>query len=150
MQKLKIYLDTSVISAYFDERVPIRLEETRRFWKNSSAHEFLISDIVIKEVMNTKKENIRQQMLDLVSNLQVTQITTETESLASEYVTRQIIPSTYFDDALHIAIAVINNADILVSWNFEHIVKRKTRIEVNLVNTLLGYKNIDIIAPPEF
>ncbi len=86
----------------------------------------------------------------MVSELQVTQVTTEAESLASEYIRREIIPSAYFDDALHIAIAVTSNADILVSWNFEHIVKRKTRIEVNLVNSLLGYRNIDIIAPPEF
>lgn len=42
-----------------------------------------------------------------------------------------------------------NELDILVSWNFKHLVKHKTRVEVTGVNTLLGYKNIDICAPWE-
>ena len=55
----------------------------------------------------------------------------------------------YKEDALHLAIASVNNLDVVVSWNFEHIVKLKTRQGVAAVNTLLGYKPIEIVSPQE-
>lgn len=50
---------------------------------------------------------------------------------------------------MHIAIATIHNMDILVSWNFAHIVKVKTRKEVDAINALLGYKSIELASPQE-
>lgn len=55
----------------------------------------------------------------------------------------------YRDDALHLAIASVENMDILVSWNFDHIVRLKTKHGVTGINTLLGHKVIDIISPSE-
>lgn len=64
-----------------------------------------------------------------------------------EYVSRGIIPVKHIEDAIHIAVATINSADILASWNFEHIVKLKTKREINAVNILLGYDPIEIAEP---
>jgi len=50
---------------------------------------------------------------------------------------------------LHIAIASANNLDVIVSWNFNHMVKLKTKQGVIAVNSLLGYKSIEIITPEE-
>jgi len=50
---------------------------------------------------------------------------------------------------VHIAIAVVNDVDYLISWNFKHLVKVNTRRIVNLTNILLGFNQIEIIAPPE-
>jgi predicted nucleic acid-binding protein len=58
-------------------------------------------------------------------------------------------PEHYKDDAIHVAVAVVNNTDLLISWNFRHLVKVKTRRMVNLVNEVLSYPHIEIIAPPE-
>jgi len=69
--------------------------------------------------------------------------------LNGKYIKKEIFPEKYRDDALHLAIATVNGVDILISWNFEHLVKRKTRLEANLANSLNGYKSIDIIVPPE-
>jgi len=55
----------------------------------------------------------------------------------------------YRDDALHIAVAVVNDLDVVVSWNFKHIVKLKTRMEANGINKMLGYKEIEICSPEE-
>ena len=52
-------------------------------------------------------------------------------------------------DALHVAIAVATRQDILVSWNFRHLVNRRRRALVNEVNILTGYPSIEILAPPE-
>jgi len=78
------------------------------------------------------------------------ELTTKSEEirvLAEEYVTRGIIPAKYIEDAVHISLVTVNSIDILVSWNFEHIVKLKTKREVNAVNILLGYPQIEIIEP---
>ena len=71
----------------------------------------------------------------------------EIRILSEEYVSRRIIPVKHIEDAVHIAVATINSVDILVSWNFEHIVKLKTKREVNVVNVLLGYDPIEIVEP---
>lgn len=73
----------------------------------------------------------------------------EITDLANEYVSRNIIPQKHSVDAVHIAIAVFNGMNYLVSWNFKHMVKVKTREQVMLVNSLLGYPILDIVAPPE-
>jgi len=75
--------------------------------------------------------------------------TDEVEILADRYVEQKIIPLKHYDDALHIAIASVYNLDAIVSWNFEHLVKFKTKREVQAVNTLMGYKMVQICSPQE-
>jgi hypothetical protein len=77
------------------------------------------------------------------------EIDLESEKMADRYVEEGIIPERYRSDALHIAVAVINGIDAIVSWNFEHIVKLKTRVMVNGINRLLGYHEIEICSPEE-
>ena len=60
-----------------------------------------------------------------------------------------IIPADNIDDALHIAIATIYEMDILVTYNFEHIMKIKTVDRITAVNLLLGYKTMRIVIPEE-
>ena len=43
----------------------------------------------------------------------------------------------------------MHERDLLVSWNFEHLVKLKTRVGVNAVNRLVGYREIEIVSPEE-
>ena len=59
------------------------------------------------------------------------------------------MPLRYFAHALHIAAAVLGGADILVRWNFKHLVKRSTRLLVNYINANQGLRTIEILAPPE-
>ncbi|MBI4870567.1 MAG: PIN domain nuclease, partial [Candidatus Riflebacteria bacterium] len=69
--------------------------------------------------------------------------------LAEFYVLQGPIPRKYVDDATHVAIAVVNRLDAIVSWNCEHLVKLKTKREVNALNKLNGYAEIDIVTPEE-
>ena len=71
----------------------------------------------------------------------------EVEILARAYVSRGIIPVKHIEDAIHIAIATVFSIDVLVSLNFKHIVKLKTKREVNVVNVLLGYNQLEIVEP---
>jgi hypothetical protein len=69
--------------------------------------------------------------------------------LADIYVTEGIIPQKYRTDALHIAIATVMDLDFVVSFNFKHIVKRKTIMMSSVVNMREGYKQIGIFSPTE-
>ncbi len=150
-RKTKLYLDTSVPNAYFDQKNQYRQEITKQFWLKLKEHPVYVSDLVIREMEATGDEKLRRRLIKLVKDFEV--LSTKTEEvklLAEEYVSRGIIPLKHIEDAIHIAVATINSLDILVSWNFEHIVKLKTKREVNVVNVFLGYNQIEIIEPAMF
>ncbi|MFP4558414.1 MAG: hypothetical protein ACLFO6_02860 [Archaeoglobaceae archaeon] len=92
---------------------------------------------------------VKNKMEDALQNFNVLTLSDECEKLADEYIKNNVFPGRYRSDALHVAIAVTNDIDYLISWNFKHLVKVKTRRMVNLTNEMLGYGHIEIIAPPE-
>jgi predicted nucleic acid-binding protein len=148
--KPKVYLDTTVPSAYYDERAPDRQRLTRQFWTERLPNfEAVISNIVLSEIRDTPDAEKRAKMEELVSGFDVLAFDEEADSLAQEYVRRGIFPEKYVSDANHVAIAVVNEIGYFVSWNFEHVVKVRTRREVNLVNALTEHGPIEILAPPE-
>jgi len=155
MKKLALYLDTSVISFALsqdisdnDRSITLKLLEEI----NKGRYEAYISDVVIRELGNTKDATKREKLLKLARKIEVEEILEvdeEIDRVADKYIEERIIPAVYRDDALHIALTTVKGLDILVSWNFRHLVKHKTRIEVIGVNTLLGYRAIDICTPRE-
>ena len=70
-------------------------------------------------------------------------------TLAGMYVSEGIIPARHLTDALHIATATVNDLDVIVSYNSQHIVKRKTVIMTEAINLREGYKRIGIFSPTE-
>ena len=92
---------------------------------------------------------MKEKLLGLIKGCFVLDIDTKVESLAGAYIKAGIFPRKYLNDALHIAVAVVNGIKFLTSWNFKHFVNVKTRQMVNLVNLKEGYGVIEIIAPPE-
>lgn len=113
-------------------------------------YEAYTSLAVIDEI-NAASEIKRQQLLELIKifNLNILEVATEATELAFKYVREGIIPEKYKLDALHIAIATVEDMNIILSWNFKHIVKRKTIIMTGFVNSKEGYKSIDIYSPQE-
>lgn len=147
-KKLKIYLDTSVPNAHFDEKNVFRKELTGKFWKRLKDYEVFISDVVLKEIDDVGDLAKKKELLDLISEFETLSTNKEEiRALAEEYVVRGVIPPKHIEDALHIAVASFHFMDVLISWNFEHIVKLKTKREVNVINVLLGYNPLEIIEP---
>jgi predicted nucleic acid-binding protein len=147
--KLELYLDTSVISAYIDERDAVRQEMTRRFWLELPYYAGHICPIVLDEISKTLDAARREQMLALARSLIVLPWQEEMERLAEAYVAQGAFTPVLMQDARHVAAAVVSGIPVLLSWNFRHLVNRTRRIRVNLVNSERGYEQIEIIAPPE-
>lgn len=147
----KIYLDTSVVSALFDDRTPERKSVTEQAWlklKDKSISDVYISELVLEELQRTA-EPLRNSLLSAVSDFKVLSLTENTKHLAGIYVKQGIFPEKYFDDALHVAVAALNEIGILLSWNFTHLVKLRTRRMISLVNAMESVFPVEIISPPE-
>lgn len=147
--KQTVYLDTSIISAYYDARNPERQKQTREFWGKLKGYQVLTSALVLTEIGKLRDSTKKGKLLKLLEGAEELPVNEECQRLADEYLEKGIIPTKYRDDAVHIAVAVVHSADYLVSWNFEHIVKVKTRRMVGLIDAEKGYKPMEIIAPPE-
>ena len=143
-----LYLDTSVISACFDQRAPERKRMTEEFWQSLNIHEVFISTLVLEE-LDAAQDDLRTKMREKVKDFTVLEVTQAADELAERYMDEGIFPERYRDDAVHVAVATTNHIEFLVSWNFKHLVKVRTRQAVNLANALAGYPTIEIIAPPE-
>jgi len=148
MEKVKVYIDTSVISALFDARTPERQQLTKLMWESLNNYDIYISEIVMEE-LNAVSDDKKGSFYTIVEGFTILKVTDEIENLATEYVKQGIFPDKYFDDALHVAIASANKISYLLSWNFKHLVKVKTRRMVALVNSIKDYQPVEIIAPPE-
>jgi hypothetical protein len=77
------------------------------------------------------------------------EIIDEALDLADMYISENVVGTTSREDCIHIALATIFRADVLVSWNFKHIVNLSRIRGYNSVNLKTGYPNIEIRSPLE-
>ncbi len=150
MRKLRIYLDTSVISHLEQEDVPEKMEQTRKLWEilRTGKYRTVISDLVLAEINECKepKKTLLKQYLAQI-NYEKVEITEETEEIAKEIIDEGILNQKSFDDCLHIASAILNDCNIIASWNFKHMVNVDTINGVRRITFAKRYNNIDIYAP---
>jgi predicted nucleic acid-binding protein len=146
---LRVYLDTSVFSAYYDEAVSDRRTQTEEFWERRTEFEVSTSVLAREELEQTPDPARRTQVLGLLEGISLHPISPQMRDLASRYIEAGRFTPVMYNDALHVAAAVLTRQDVLLSWNFRHLVNRRRRAQVNEVNISLGLPVIDIVAPPE-
>lgn len=148
MRKLRIYIDTSVFGGFFDEEFE---EFTRPLFKRIENEEFIILfSTLTQEELSLAPKNVQNMVLNLKSS--ATEFLAEdldAVELANEYLKEGVVGKTSYADCLHIAIATINNADLLISWNFKHIVNVQRIRGYNSVNIKMGYNHLEIRSPRE-
>lgn len=150
MPKIKVYLDTSVVSAYFDNREPFRKDLTIKWWKNKiKGFDKCISNVTLNE-LKQDREPKRSLYLKLVKGFTNLKITSSVEKLAEAYMNEKIIPRKYIADAFHIAIASIHKIDYLVTWNINHMAAVSKREEIKKVTFSKKIFVPDIVTPELF
>jgi len=144
----RVYVDTSVIGGCFDA-------EFER-WSNGLFRDFRLgifkpvtSDLVAAEVADAPPQVVAKFEELLTYGPQFLEVTAQAIELATLYGTRGILTPHYFNDGLHIALATIAEVDVLVSWNFKHIVHMNKIRLFNAVNLGQGYRSIEIYSPRE-
>mgnify|MGYP001584707293 CR=1 FL=1 len=147
-KKLKIYLDTSVLSALDDERMPERQALTKTFWKELNDFEVYISEVTVSEIQQIPVVEKKKKLLALAKQFNILSLSAKANALTSQYVRQKVIPAQFINDGIHLAIATVHQLDVLVSWNCKHLVNLKTKKAANLINKKCGYKEIELVEPP--
>lgn len=106
--KLRVYADTSVFSAYFDDRAPDRKSLTREFWQNLGAYECATSELRVEELRQTADAQLRVQMESLLAGFQIIPLTDEMRTLAEKYLLAGAFTRTMYNDAVHVAAATLS------------------------------------------
>ena len=148
MLRPRIYVDTSVIGGCFDEE----FEE----YSNQLFDEFvsgrkivIVSDVVLLELEGAP-DNVRGVLADVPSeNIEYVSLNEDSIQLADSYLKDGVVAESSISDARHIAIASVERVDVLVSWNFKHIVNISRIHLLNSVNIKLGYPLLEIRSPRE-
>jgi hypothetical protein len=144
-----MYFDTSVFSAYYDDQVTDRPHQTAEFWVRLDEFEAATSDLAREELAHTPDATRRAQLLALLTGFTIYALTDDITQLARQSIVANVFTPTMFNDALHVAAAVLTRQDILLSWNFKHLVNWRRRARINAVNISLGLPTLEILAPPE-
>jgi len=145
---LRIYIETSVISAYeFGDDVLRRV--TKRFFNSVTKryHELFTSDVTLAEVEKASKV-IQRKMFRVIKiyKIRTLHLNEDALILADHYIKQRVIPAKVAPDAQHIAVASISGMEVLVSWNLKHIVNLHTKLKVKEINSKLGYVVPDIVT----
>jgi hypothetical protein len=147
MRKLRIYTDTSIIGGYFDDEFSIDTQLLFEEIKQGD-YKLVISDLTEKELVNAP-EKVRTLLKDLNIDFEVIAVTQESIDLANEYLKENVVGQTSIDDCIHIATATINKLDLLISWNFKHIVNIQRIRGYNSINLKNGYSTLEIRSPKD-
>ena len=153
MGKLKVYLDTSVISHLLQEDVPEKMADTRQLWEMfcSNRYDVYLSTVTLEELKGCSEPK-QSQLFDYLGQIDYTliQINDKIEEIALQIIEMGILTKKSYDDCQHIAAAIISECDCIISWNFKHIVNIKTIRGVRAITNLKGHKPIEILNPSVF
>jgi predicted nucleic acid-binding protein len=148
MKKIRIYVDTSVIGGCFDAEF--------KKWSLGLFHDFEmksyipLTSYVVEQEIKFAPQEVQDQFKKFFNfNPEIIKINKEILEIRDAYQKKAILKPKFANDLLHIAIATFANADVLVSWNFKHIVRFDKILLYNSVNLELGYKPIQIHSPRE-
>lgn len=144
---LRVYVDSSVYGGAFDEEFDDR---SRVFFDDVRRGRFLIivSPVVQREIADAPV-SVLELFAELTAVGEVQIVTDEVEALAQAYLDAGILTEKSRTDALHVALATVAGCDVIVSWNFKHLVNFYRAPLYSAVNILRGYRPIAIQSPPE-
>ena len=145
---LSLYIDTSVIGGYFD--IEFEKETRQLFGAIQQGHYNVIYSSVTMDELLEAPQQVKTLLNEIPETLKTfVELSKEATDLGYAYITEKVVGKTSREDCLHIALATIHKADILVSWNFKHIVNVRRIRGYNSVNLKMGYSTIDIRSPKE-
>jgi hypothetical protein len=144
----RIYLDTSVYGGYFDIEFA---SWTKILFNQIANNEFLVLHSYLTNVEISYAPEQVQLLAKSIQdkNAELIEYSDKAIELASLYIKENVVGLTSITDCIHIALATIHNADVLVSWNFKHIVNVDRIRGYNSVNLSRGFQALDIRTPTE-
>jgi len=151
VKTLRLYLETTMFNYYLDDDREGHADAVKLFEEiRDGKHEAYTSEYVMLELRKAPEPK-QGKMLDLISEygIAILEITDETDDMANAYVADGIIPERFRLDGAHIASASVNGLDYVLSYNFQHINRVKTKLFTERVNRERGYGSVVICIAKE-
>lgn len=155
MNRLRVYLDTSVVNFVFADDAPEFRQITVDFFaRYAVAYDLYISNVVLLEIERVAEASHREKLLAVIRenhvNLLPADRLDEIRELAEHYLTRGIVPPAKMNDALHVAYATVYTMEVILSWNFRHLANVNKEAKIQAVNLELGYRHpLRLLSPLE-
>lgn len=144
----RFYFDTSVFGGLYD--IEFERETTILFEKVALGQVICVYSNLTESELSKAPQRVKDFFLSLKDDQkEIIKVTPEGLLLAQTYIKENVVGQTSLDDCIHIATATLGKVDILVSWNFKHIVNVYRIRGYNSINLRLGYSTIDIRSPKE-
>ena len=146
-RSIKVYADTSVYGGVFDEEFA---EASTAFFDLVRSGEYIlyVSDVVNQELSVAPKK-VNELFKKFLPTAQLIDVGSDALELQQAYIAEGILTEKWYDDAMHVALATVAECNVIVSWNFKHIVNFRKIPLFNAVNVLKGYREIAIHSPME-
>src|SRR5215813_9370663 len=152
--RAKVYIETTVVS-YLTARpsrdvVIAGHQQTTHEWWETSRDKFdvVASQLVVREA-GAGDSQAAQERLAVLSTLTLLEVTEEALALAQEIIRAEAVPEKADVDALHVAIAVTNGVEYLLTWNCKHLANATLRAKIEEVCRSAGYEPVIICTPEE-
>ena len=149
-----VYIETTIIgyltSRPREDPIVSGHQNTTRDWWQTAADRFnlVASELVVREC-SAGDQTAAEARLDALAEITLLQVTSDAAQLADALIAGHAVPESQPEDALHIALAVVNGIQYLVSWNFRHIVNATARATIERVCRDAGYEPPIICTPEE-
>ena len=144
----RIYIDTSVIGGCEDDEFRVHSRQLmEQFVRGDSV---LVASLLTLQELAAAPKAVRDHLGHVPENhIEILQLDADAQRLSGLYIEEGVLSKKMLADAQHIAMATIARVDVLVSWNFKHIVNLFRIHGYNSVNIRLGYPILEIRAPRE-
>jgi len=144
----RVYIDTSVVGGQFDKEFSA---DTIPFFEAVTNGQIII---IVSDLLEAELLRAPQHVRDFLATLPAQQIeslrlTQDATNLADQYILGKVVGQTSRADCQHIAMATLAKVNVLVSWNFKHIVNLDKIRGYNGINFQLGHNMIEIRTPKE-
>ena len=141
---MKVYVDTSVFGGFFDREFS---EPSKVFFNEVKKQKFtLVTSAAVQAEIKPSPENVRKLFDEMITMADMAYVDSAALTLQDSYLKEGIVTANSSDDALHVALAKTAKCDLIVSWNFKHIVHFEKIPKYNAVNILQGYGKIGIFS----
>jgi len=145
---MRVYIDTAVVGGCFDDEFS---EESRALFDMARQGKIrlMIFNILVDE-LSLAAGRIQKVVAELPQHsFEIVQENEASRRLRDNYLEAGVVGISHANDAHHVAIATVSGADMIVSWNFKHIVHFEKIRQFNRVNLEAGYGAIEIFSPLE-
>jgi predicted nucleic acid-binding protein len=151
MRKPKIYLESTIFNHFFDTDRDAHAATIKLFKEIRDGKYEAYTSLYVTDELEAAQEPKRSMMLGLITeyDVKVLDMSDEARDLADMYVNEGVIPVKFTYDALHIAVATTNDLEYVLSLNFKHINKVKTKTMTSTINIREGYRPVTIASPME-